>query len=228
MYELENTYRSLAKLTEAEQLQVAVVEKRKTVLGEDHPDTLTAMHDLASTYHVLGMLEEAEKLQVAVVEKRKNILGEDHPDTLIALNSLASTYYALGKFQEAEKLQVVALEKRRTGYPDPKEKKDLPATTDLPEYLDPKEKGNPGATTVSPEYIVSRWKEAALLLLPSHFSTPNLLTTSLPSNFLSNIAHFTVARSLEDSRSDSDYECVQIEVKEEWQRALTLVRDLCG
>ncbi|KAJ7087458.1 hypothetical protein C8R44DRAFT_820126 [Mycena epipterygia] len=100
--------------------------------------------------------------------------------------------------------------------PDPEKKEDLPTTADLPEDFDSKKKGKSGATTVFPENIVLRWKEAALLLLPSHFSTPNLLTTSLSSNFLRNIAHLTVARSLEDSTSDSDYKRVQNEVHKEW------------
>ncbi|KAJ7106955.1 hypothetical protein C8R44DRAFT_322986 [Mycena epipterygia] len=98
----------------AEMLVTAVFEKQRMILGENHPDTLTAMHNLADTYFSLGKLEEAEKLQVAVVEKRKTVLGEDHPDTLIIMHNLASTYSALGKLEEAEKLQVVVLEKQKT------------------------------------------------------------------------------------------------------------------
>ncbi|KAJ7077783.1 P-loop containing nucleoside triphosphate hydrolase protein, partial [Mycena epipterygia] len=107
-------YHHSQKHRQAEKLRAIVLEKEKTILGEDHPDTLTAIYNLANTYQALGKLEEAEKLQVVVVDKRKTVLGEDHPDTLNAMNNLASTYHALGKLEEAEKLQVVVLEKRKT------------------------------------------------------------------------------------------------------------------
>ena len=45
-------------------LQVEVMEKRKEVLGPDHPATLTSMDNLASTYSELGQLKEAEELQL--------------------------------------------------------------------------------------------------------------------------------------------------------------------
>ncbi|KAJ7077767.1 hypothetical protein C8R44DRAFT_581340, partial [Mycena epipterygia] len=63
MHNLAYTYYDMSKLEEAEKLEVVVLEKRKTVLGEDHPHTLTAMNNLASTYRDLGKLEEAEELQ---------------------------------------------------------------------------------------------------------------------------------------------------------------------
>ncbi|KAJ6484270.1 P-loop containing nucleoside triphosphate hydrolase protein [Mycena vulgaris] len=100
------------RLEDAEQLTLALCEQR-TVLSEDHPDTLYAMGNLASTYQQLGKLQEAEELEVVVFEKRRKILGEDHPSTLRAMGNLANTYIKLGKLQEAEELGVVVLEKRR-------------------------------------------------------------------------------------------------------------------
>ncbi|KAJ5128088.1 hypothetical protein N7448_008867 [Penicillium atrosanguineum] len=38
----------------AEQLEVQVMETRKTKLGEDHPDTLTSMANLAFTWKSSG------------------------------------------------------------------------------------------------------------------------------------------------------------------------------
>ncbi|KAJ7106930.1 P-loop containing nucleoside triphosphate hydrolase protein, partial [Mycena epipterygia] len=111
MHNLASTYYDVGKLEEVEKLQVALVEKRKTVLGEDHPDTLTSMGLLANTYYALGKFVEAEKLQVVVVEKQKTVLGEDHPHTLITMHNLANTYDCLGKLEEAQKLQVFVTEK---------------------------------------------------------------------------------------------------------------------
>jgi hypothetical protein len=39
---------------EAEQLEMQVMETRKTKHGEDHPDTLSSMANLASTYRIQG------------------------------------------------------------------------------------------------------------------------------------------------------------------------------
>jgi hypothetical protein len=54
---------------EAEKLEVLVLEKRREILGDDHPDTVRAMVNLAMTYHRLGQLNKAEELEVVVLEK---------------------------------------------------------------------------------------------------------------------------------------------------------------
>ncbi len=74
---------------EAEGLQVQVLELRKAVLGEEHPDTITAMANLASTRWQQGRSDEAEGLEVQVLELRKAVLGEEHPDTITAMANLA-------------------------------------------------------------------------------------------------------------------------------------------
>ena len=56
-------------VTEAEALEVVVMEKRKHALGEEHPDTLTSMANLASTYRNQGQWKEAKALEVVVMEK---------------------------------------------------------------------------------------------------------------------------------------------------------------
>ncbi|KAJ7617831.1 hypothetical protein FB45DRAFT_1007550 [Roridomyces roridus] len=71
------------------------------LLGEDHPDTLSAMANLALTYQQLGWYREAEPLQISVLERRQKFLGEDHPDTLSAMANLAGTYGQLGRYREA-------------------------------------------------------------------------------------------------------------------------------
>ena len=71
-------------------LEVLVMETRKRVLGEEHPDTLTSMYNLASTYRSQGRWKEAEMLEVLVMETRKRVLGEEHPDTLTSIAKLES------------------------------------------------------------------------------------------------------------------------------------------
>ncbi|KAJ6533760.1 P-loop containing nucleoside triphosphate hydrolase protein [Mycena vulgaris] len=97
----------------AEQLDLAVLEHRRSVLGEDHPDTLQAMGSLASTYHRQHRYKEAEELEAVVLEKQTKFLGKDHPDTLHTMGNLASTYDGLGKLHEAEQLEFVVLNQWR-------------------------------------------------------------------------------------------------------------------
>ncbi|KAJ7120123.1 P-loop containing nucleoside triphosphate hydrolase protein, partial [Mycena epipterygia] len=101
------------KLKTAEELQAAVLQKRKDLLGEDHQDTLKAMFWLAWIYILLGRLNEAEELHVLVLERLRNVLGDNHPDTLTAMGNLSVTYEKLGKLKEAEELGVAVLEKQR-------------------------------------------------------------------------------------------------------------------
>ncbi|KAJ7819757.1 hypothetical protein B0H14DRAFT_2600393 [Mycena olivaceomarginata] len=107
-------YFDSGKYQETELLQATVLEKQKTLLGTNHPDTLLAMGNLAFTYGQLGRYQEAELLEVTVLEKRKTLLGADHPHTLVAMGNLASTYRELGRYQEAELLEATVLEKRKT------------------------------------------------------------------------------------------------------------------
>ena len=57
-----------------------VIEMRKRVLGQEHPDTLTIIDDLASTYRDQGRWKEAEELEVKVMETSLRVLGQEHPD----------------------------------------------------------------------------------------------------------------------------------------------------
>ncbi|KAJ7808425.1 hypothetical protein B0H14DRAFT_3762178 [Mycena olivaceomarginata] len=98
---------------DGEQLETTVLERKKTLLGADHRDTLRAMGNLAVTYKDLGKYQEAEALQAIVLEKQTLLLGADHPDTLKAMANLAVTYGKLGKYQEAKPLQAIVLGKRK-------------------------------------------------------------------------------------------------------------------
>lgn len=57
------TYSKQGRLEEAEELQVQVMQSRKRVLGEEHPDTLASMSYLASTYSNQSRWKEAEGLR---------------------------------------------------------------------------------------------------------------------------------------------------------------------
>jgi hypothetical protein len=89
MGNLALTYNSQGRWKEAEELGLHVMESRKRVLGEDHPDTLTTMGNLALTYNSQGRWKEAEELGLHVMEARKRVLGEDHPHTIASVHDLS-------------------------------------------------------------------------------------------------------------------------------------------
>ncbi|KAJ6524113.1 hypothetical protein DFH09DRAFT_1418917 [Mycena vulgaris] len=120
----------LGRTQDAADLEAMILEKRKHLLGDDHPDTLLAAGNLASSYDDLGRTQDAAELQAMVLEKinalgrtqdaadlegtilekRKQLVGEDHPDTLLAMGNLASSYGDLGRTQDAADLKAVVLD----------------------------------------------------------------------------------------------------------------------
>ncbi|KAJ7115307.1 P-loop containing nucleoside triphosphate hydrolase protein, partial [Mycena epipterygia] len=113
-HEYGKTYTYGGKLEMAKKLHVAVLQKRKTLLGVDHPDTLEAMSELADLYRHLGKLKEAEELEVlrtVMFNKQRILLGDEHPETVRTMANLAVTYQRLGRWREAEEFHVLVLEK---------------------------------------------------------------------------------------------------------------------
>ncbi|KAJ7915022.1 hypothetical protein B0H13DRAFT_1872525 [Mycena leptocephala] len=107
------TYGTQARFDEAQTLLVSVLDRQRKLLGEDHQVTLLTMGNLAWIYHSLGQMHKAEALEVLVLEKRRELLGEDHPDTLRSMGDLATIYHNLGQYMQAEALCARALEKYR-------------------------------------------------------------------------------------------------------------------
>ncbi|KAF2465662.1 uncharacterized protein BDR25DRAFT_202783, partial [Lindgomyces ingoldianus] len=62
-----------------------VMETRKRVLGEDHPDTLTSMSNLASTWKSQGCAKQAIGLMSECVLIRQRKLGANRPYTTPSL-----------------------------------------------------------------------------------------------------------------------------------------------
>ncbi|RYP30977.1 hypothetical protein DL767_005984 [Monosporascus sp. MG133] len=101
------------KYTIAETMATKAQNAYETVLGPDHPSTLTSMNRLAFTYRHQGRWKEAELIQVQVMETGKRVLGEEHPGTLTSINNLALTYRDQGRWKEAESVQVQVMETRK-------------------------------------------------------------------------------------------------------------------
>jgi tetratricopeptide (TPR) repeat protein len=98
---------------EAEPWYMQMTEMSKTLLGEEHPETLNSMDNLATTYSSQGRWKEGEELGVQVMEIRRKLLGKEHPRTLVTIANLATTYSSQGRWKEGEELGVQVMEIRR-------------------------------------------------------------------------------------------------------------------
>ena len=76
-----------ADYASARKLQEETLESHRHLLGEEHPDTLSAMTNLAGTLGKQGDLTGARELQEQVLETRRRLQGEEHPRTLTAMRS---------------------------------------------------------------------------------------------------------------------------------------------
>ncbi|KAK7214874.1 hypothetical protein V2G26_002877 [Clonostachys chloroleuca] len=63
MAELASIYHAQGRYDKDEEISVHVLDLRREVLGEKHPDTISNIADLAVTYHAQGRYDEAEPLE---------------------------------------------------------------------------------------------------------------------------------------------------------------------
>ena len=89
-------FRRQGRYDKAEPLYMDCLDKRRTVLGNRHPSTLTSMNNLAFLFTSQGRYEEAEPLYVDCLDRRQTTLGDRHPDTLISMNNFAG-FYAMSR-----------------------------------------------------------------------------------------------------------------------------------
>jgi hypothetical protein len=111
-HQLAVTYMCLGRLSEAKEHQAEVIKQKTLLLGERHPDTITASNIMAGLYTMSGEAAKAEKLRTEVLGLRREVLGDGHPDTLNTLEYLALTYVGLGWVTKAELLQIELLASR--------------------------------------------------------------------------------------------------------------------
>ncbi|KAK5096475.1 hypothetical protein LTR70_001649 [Exophiala xenobiotica] len=105
--------RYLGKYRKSKELNQAALEGRETVLGLNHPHTLTSVHNLAGVLESEGKYLEAEAMSQRALENRRIVLGEDHADTLATLSHLALIRQYRGNYEEAEQYSLQALNGRR-------------------------------------------------------------------------------------------------------------------
>ncbi|MFJ8789059.1 tetratricopeptide repeat protein [Streptomyces sp. NPDC102462] len=93
-------------------LRTAVVAHRERVLGDAHPDTLTARNNLAGAHQDAGDLGRAVPLFETTLAQRERVLGDDDPATLRSRNNLALAYSEAGHSERAVPLFEATLAQR--------------------------------------------------------------------------------------------------------------------
>ena len=101
---LATTYRGIGRNDLALPHQQQALERRRTLLGEDHPDTISSAFGLAILRLDQGKLAEGEQMLRDVLRRRRRLVGDDHALTLEAMTSLSTALALQRKFTEAESL----------------------------------------------------------------------------------------------------------------------------
>jgi tetratricopeptide (TPR) repeat protein len=96
--------KSCGRYSEAEALFKRALTGTETLLGPEHPDTLTIVQNIASVNWRQGRYNEAEILCKRVLTGREKALGTKHPSTLETMHTSATVYRLQGRYVEAETL----------------------------------------------------------------------------------------------------------------------------
>ena len=99
MGNLATTYQNLGKYTEAEKLEIQVLDARRRILGVEHPHTILAMDNLAATLKCLGKYTEAEQLVIQAQEVKRRVPESESPYIVVDVADA----------QEAQKTQLLDL-----------------------------------------------------------------------------------------------------------------------
>jgi serine/threonine protein kinase/DNA-binding winged helix-turn-helix (wHTH) protein len=86
-----------------------LVQRLKSAVGGDHPDTLGAMEVLASRQSEIGLHREALETSQAVLSARRRTLGEHHRDVAKAQSFLSRNLAAIERYDEAIDLMRVSI-----------------------------------------------------------------------------------------------------------------------
>ena len=116
-FHIANVMRSQGRFREARDLDMAVLDRQRQVLGSDHPHALMTAGSLAADHRALGDFREALESDKRTHVSFKEQFGEDHPRTLTAAFNLAISYRLNGDYADARHLDEDTLERRRVVLP---------------------------------------------------------------------------------------------------------------
>lgn len=92
------------RYTEATEVGRQLLEKSRSALGPEHPDTLSIMYYFGTVLHADGKFEDAEKNFRQLLPLREIVLGPDHRDTIATLDAICESLCSLRKYEESMKI----------------------------------------------------------------------------------------------------------------------------
>jgi tetratricopeptide (TPR) repeat protein len=105
-------YEDQGRFMIAEELNQRALRGRRTLLGKEHPDTLTSMNNLAYVMQQQGKYKEAEHMDRQTLELKQKVLGKEHPSTLLSMHNLAAALGVQRRHKEADQMYRQTLELR--------------------------------------------------------------------------------------------------------------------
>ena len=76
------------------------VEQNKSLLGLDHPVTLSSMFELGKAFHGDGLIEKALGVFQELLPLNCKVYGLDHANTIAALDSICEEFCNMGKYEQ--------------------------------------------------------------------------------------------------------------------------------
>jgi eukaryotic-like serine/threonine-protein kinase len=98
---IASTYKEIGRYEKARPLAEAALRIRQEELGDDHPDTLTAINNMGILLHSMGKFEEARPFYRRALDGGRRVHGDDHPDTLTTIGNTGNLLVSMSKFEEA-------------------------------------------------------------------------------------------------------------------------------
>jgi tetratricopeptide (TPR) repeat protein len=89
-FHLAEMWRSQGRCEESETMYQEVLNRWSSLLGPEHPDTLSAMECLARVFSLQKRHAESYQIRLDVLATRLKVLGSSHPDTRLVQKDLVS------------------------------------------------------------------------------------------------------------------------------------------
>ncbi|MCG6116608.1 MAG: serine/threonine-protein kinase [Aquimonas sp.] len=96
----------------------ALLTDARASLGDQHPNSVLALHNLSVVLQTSGKWQEALAISEQVVALRSALHGSEHPQTLYSRNIMSNLLFRMGRVEESLALSREVLEARRRALGD--------------------------------------------------------------------------------------------------------------
>ncbi|MBN2145266.1 MAG: tetratricopeptide repeat protein [Candidatus Aureabacteria bacterium] len=104
------------KYKEAEEVCLRILEMRKKLFGDEHPDIAECLHLLAMIYKKTSQYEKAEKFFKQAIAMKEKTLGMNDLQVSYSLDELGGMYYEQDWVAESKSVSITLLAKAEAAY----------------------------------------------------------------------------------------------------------------